>query len=376
MSETMNLVKMKNPRRHLRQNKNLRRRYMMSNQKYPKVRNAHITIFPSDGQMEFKDGEYEEAINRIDKNKLKYLIYQGEISPTTGRQHIQAYIQLKTQSRYSTIKKIFKDDRIHITPQTYGTDEACIDYCKDTTKQVFREPQEYGETKQQGKRSDLDTFKERLDQGEKPIDIAGESPQMLQLYIQYKNGLNEYSRKVNEKLYKEELNKKYEHETLRKFQEEIMNIVNAEKQQEEERKIHWFFEEQGNTGKSWLTKRLIANSNAIMFNTGKQQDILYAYDNQPVVIFDLPRISEHNENIYTTIELLKNGNYLSTKYESHSVLTKPPTIIIFSNFKPLVKTLSRDRWNIHEIQKDYTTKSIRYEELYKEQERFIGYENY
>ena len=44
---------------------------------------------------------------------------------------------------------------------------------------------------------------------------------------------------------------------------------------------------------------------------------LYAYSGQPILIYDLARTYADNiELIYATIENLKNGVYLSTKYES------------------------------------------------------------
>jgi hypothetical protein len=83
--------------------------------------------------------------------------------------------------------------------------------------------------------------------------------------------------------------------------------------------------------------------------------LLYAYSGQPVLIYDLARTYADNiEHIYTTIENLKNGVYLSTKYESGQRIYKVPTIVILANFKPDTSKLSGDRWNIlHRIHIKY-----------------------
>jgi len=86
---------------------------------------------------------------------------------------------------------------------------------------------------------------------------------------------------------------------------------------------------------------------------GKQQDILYGYENQSVIIYDLARTYADNlEHIYTTIENFKNGMYLSTKYESKQRYFKVPHIIVMANFKPDLSKLSNDRWDILELEKD------------------------
>jgi len=108
-----------------------------------KLRNAHITIFPGDERMNFSEGEYDYRIREINKSKIQYLIYQGELTKE-GRQHIQLYTQFKQQHRYPEIKKIFNDNTIHITPITYGNEDDCINYCSNTTKEVFTAPAEYG----------------------------------------------------------------------------------------------------------------------------------------------------------------------------------------------------------------------------------------
>ena len=65
------------------------------------------------------------------------------------------------------------------------------------------------------------------------------------------------------------------------------------------------------------------------------QDILYAYGNERIIIFYLPRTYADNlDHIYTCIENFKNGQYLNTKYNSEMRVFEIPHIIVFSNFSP------------------------------------------
>jgi len=49
---------------------------------------------------------------------------------------------------------------------------------------------------------------------------------------------------------------------------------------------------------------------------------------------------------------LKMEHISQRSMKAKSVITKTPTIIVFSNFKPDTTKLSKDRWNIHEITED------------------------
>ena len=54
--------------------------------------------------------------------------------------------------------------------------------------------------------------------------------------------------------------------------------------------------------------------------------------------------------LFSSIESLKNGLLFSGKYESGQLVTPNPHVIIFSNWlPPNPRKLSRDRWNIFRI---------------------------
>lgn len=136
------------------------------------------------------------------------------------------------------------------------------------------------------------------------------------------------------------------------FQQDILNIIESKPS---DRKVHWFYEEKGNSGKSYLCKYLDWKYDAIICN-GKQTDIFNQYkayldekQKYPkVVICDIPR--SHKEYVcYSTFEKIKDGLFYSGKYEGGKLRLIPHHLIIFSNFEPNTDKLSLDRWDIHEI---------------------------
>lgn len=113
----------------------------------------------------------------------------------------------------------------------------------------------------------------------------------------------------------------------------------------DDRTVAWLFDEVGGNGKSALTNWLVSNANAFCVDGGKQADIAFAYDNQPIVIFDLSRDTE-DYCPYRVMESFKNGRIFSSKYQSSFKSFTPPHVIVFANYMPDEKKLSADRWDI------------------------------
>lgn len=137
------------------------------------------------------------------------------------------------------------------------------------------------------------------------------------------------------------------------YQAEIIDII---KKEPDDRTIHWFFDEKGNIGKTSFTKYLMYHYKAILLE-GKKNDILYvaSLNDSDIYIYDIERSLEDFVS-YGAIEKIKNGCYMSSKYESSVILRNCPHVIIFANFRPDIDKLSADRWDIREI--DHVTKSF------------------
>lgn len=142
--------------------------------------------------------------------------------------------------------------------------------------------------------------------------------------------------------------------TLRGWQNEIINIVERELTVPDDRKIHWIYDERGNSGKTVLAKWIITkypNMNPI-YLSGKAGDCkcavakMVALEKAPkIAIFGFVRTNEKHIS-YQAIEEIKDGIFFSGKYDSGMCVYNPPTIICFANFYPDTEALSFDRWNI------------------------------
>lgn len=120
-------------------------------------------------------------------------------------------------------------------------------------------------------------------------------------------------------------------------------IYNAVQHQPHPHKILWIWDATGDKGKSYLTMYLCVNNNAFVSSNGKSNDIKFAYNGQPIIVFDFSRTQEDQIN-YQVIEELKNGRYFTSKYVSEMRVFKIPHVICFANFEPNRQALSRDLW--------------------------------
>jgi len=138
---------------------------------------------------------------------------------------------------------------------------------------------------------------------------------------------------------------------LHHYQTFILKLI---KEEPDDRKIHWFYENKGNVGKSSFCKHLILKYDAILL-CGKAADMKYAIaemvrNNNPpkIIIFDIPRESVDFFS-YTGLEEIKNGMFFSAKYTSGMCVFNIPHIICFANCKPTLEKCSMDRWSLYSI---------------------------
>lgn len=143
-----------------------------------------------------------------------------------------------------------------------------------------------------------------------------------------------------------------EDKVLYPYQKEVLELI---KEKPDSRSIHWYYEHKGNAGKSSLVKHLVLKHGAIPI-CGKADNMYHAikmiYDttkNYPkIILIDIPRTALDYVN-WNAIENIKNGVFLSGKYEGGIVCMNYPHIICFANAKPNMNAISEDRWVIKKI---------------------------
>lgn len=125
----------------------------------------------------------------------------------------------------------------------------------------------------------------------------------------------------------------------------------------DDRTIHVLIDQLGNHGKSAFCKYMWEHENAQpmpgMMKCG--QDIIQFAMCQPYAktyIIDMPRAMKKSKlyEFYSGIETLKNGMLYDTRYHGRFTYIDEPNIIVMTNCMPKLKYLSRDRWQMWEIE--------------------------
>lgn len=104
---------------------------------------------------------------------MRYLCYQKEKCPDSGRYHWQGYVEFSEGLTMKAVKTIFMDETIHLEPRK-GTQQQAIAYCRKTESAVDGSFRELGELKIQGSRSDLNSIWEAVESGATKLELLKE----------------------------------------------------------------------------------------------------------------------------------------------------------------------------------------------------------
>lgn len=137
---------------------------------------------------------------------------------------------------------------------------------------------------------------------------------------------------------------------------------------EDDRKIIWVIDSTGNNGKTSFIKHMFKNTdNSVILTSGKHSDIInmvynFIENNKREPDRILLNIARDCEPVYKTIEDIKDGIIINTKYETGCHLINSPHIVVMANYFPDKSKLSADRWEIYRIiNKELIT--YKYEEI-------------
>lgn len=260
--------------------------------------------------------------HKLQEYDFNYLIYGHEIAPTTGTPHLQGYFQLKTKKRLTTLKKELINT-MHLEP-AYGSYDSNRVYCqKDNNTFEKGTPIING--------SNLAGLYDQIIKSEKWTDVL--KLDGIKSHLNYAKEV--WNNKPIPRLPKIK---------PRPWQSTILRLL---KQAPDDRTIHWVYDKEGGKGKTYLCKYLVANKNAFYSSPSKGQDILYAYNNQDIILYDIPRCCEEEYINWGTIEKLKDGIYFSGKFNSTTKYRQTNAhIIVFSNSPPPEDKFSLDRINL------------------------------
>ncbi len=113
-----------------------------------------------------------DGLIEFEEEEMLYLVYQEEVSES-GTHHFQGYCEFKSQCRMNKCKELLGGLGVHIEARR-GTQQQAIDYSKKDDTRVDG-PYEFGTPRAQGRRNDLESFKDDvLVRGKRKRDMIDE----------------------------------------------------------------------------------------------------------------------------------------------------------------------------------------------------------
>lgn len=318
-----------------------------------------VKQFRSAGPMtlnNYTDDELEHlrACTDSSDSKIKYIVWIKEIG-TEGTPHLQLYAQAFEKLSIAAWHKALGTRIANIVPTENV--KAAIDYCKGY-KDGSPKPgsdltsvEEYGKAPSSGERTDLITAANEV--RKRPLKEIMENgsvnePTIAKHYTYFKDLDMMCCKKRAYDSAKEEHNKYLETRERLPWEFKLKEVVENDT---DTRSIHWFYDPIGETGKTINAKDLYFNHNAFYCTGGKASDIAHAYNYEPLVIFNLVASVDETtmHYIYKVLEEFKDGIFSSGKYQSITKSFSIPQVIVFSNMKPDLSKMKRNRLIIHDI---------------------------
>lgn len=137
------------------------------------------------------------------------------------------------------------------------------------------------------------------------------------------------------------------------WQKQIIEII--KKPKDNNRKLIWIVDEQGNKGKSMFGKYLeFHNRNVCYSRISRSSDILTSVqEHYTTYYFDFPRTLGPTFCPFTALECVLDGvvDDCKLKKAPRKLRFAPPWVIVVSNFRPEYDKLSQDRWQMYFIDK-------------------------
>lgn len=243
----------------------------------------------------YTNAEYDTILKYCIDTQSQYII--GKEVGENNTPHLQCYFEFKNARSLATLKGI--NNRAHYE-KAKGTKKDNFIYCSKEHNYISN--------------IDILTFQEKIDQ--------------------------------------EILNTEYKNVVWKSWQKEILDLI---KTRPDNRKIHWYFDVNGNVGKTYLLRYIDLTNKGVILAEGKGSDVFNqikcSMDNEEIpklILLDIPR---HNKDFinYGLIEKIKSGTIYSGKYEGGKCRFPIPHIIIFSNDEPDYNKWSRDRYDVHDL---------------------------
>ena len=178
----------------------------MGQKKNDRVRSWVGTI----NNLQYSDAEYLDKFQAI--QGVKYFCGQREKAPTTGKEHIQFFIDFENQIYFTELKDLLArkiHSGIHFERRKAKTKQEASDYALKLGKWInddtgIGEKMKFGELVEERGRTDMNDIIERIKQGATNIELLDEFPTQFFRYKKHIEAVrrtlqeNEYADKIRE----------------------------------------------------------------------------------------------------------------------------------------------------------------------------------
>jgi len=288
----------------------------------------------------YTTAEEESVAQALASPVFKYSIYARETGES-GTPHLQGYVIFLTEKRLQNVKNLLGTDRIHLEVSR-GTPLQASEYCKKDGDFV-----EHGTLP---KKATKEPQWQSLVQYVLDLREAGdEAPTEEELYVKYP-GLMGPQRNAVLKTVASLYRPPAREIGLPRdgWQRDLVNDLDGEP---DDRTIQFIVDPIGNNGKSWICKYLKNKlpAKVQILQIGKRDDLAHALNpKRSIILFDIPRRGMEYLQ-YHVLEMLKNGEVFSPKYDSGSKTLPPCHVVVFCNEEPDRQAMSQDRFKITRI---------------------------
>lgn len=300
--------------------------------------NANITVAAVNRQSMSKnwcftlnnyDDEAQERVRALVPN-TEFLIFGREVGDS-GTPHLQGFVRFKNRVRFDKVARLIPGAHLSVARNV----SKAAEYCRKDG-----DFEEFGElpVDKSGKRSDIDMFKEAVDNGEVKT-LADARDDHSSVYARFPRFVSEYiEAKTTEK-------KEIVRHPLKEWQQILYEDL---ERQVDSRKIIFIVDLDGNAGKSWFCEYVNElKSNVQILSPGKKADMAYEFFTATKILFmDCARSKQSEYIQYDFLEEVKNGRLFSPKYESRMKVFKPPHVVVMMNERPDMTKLSMDRYDV------------------------------
>lgn len=244
---------------------------------------------------------------------FQYFVYQVEKCPTTGKEHIQGYLELKKQVAFNSVKMMFSPAIVHLEQRRAKTNTKAIEYCTKAESRL-RGPWHFGEaTDASGAKQERINWIEiraKLWNFRTWTDVLRSDDPDIMKAVGHKSAF------CLELFQARPVMAPEPEITLRKWQKKVLEMLDGPVVK---RRIIWIWSEASGTGKTTFFD--YCSSKYAVIPGADWGNTLFIYDGQSITWFDRTRAQQWDDRgvneFYSMLERLSNSSiHTSTKYRA------------------------------------------------------------